>query len=81
MLKSGNKNVEYLLCGETFQAPDELQRIVEGGFPLSPERVAHGCSSPVVLSNSVGLADRCRLKVLILSYDCYHILLENFYFK
>ncbi|BFI30707.1 hypothetical protein MPTK2_3g14780 [Marchantia polymorpha subsp. ruderalis] len=63
MLKSGNKNVEYLLCGETFQAPDELQRIVEGGFPLSPERVAHGCSSPVVLSNSVGLADRCRLKI------------------
>ncbi|KAL3693463.1 hypothetical protein R1sor_007114 [Riccia sorocarpa] len=63
MSKSGSKNVEYLLCGETFQAPDELQRIVEGGFPLSSERVANGCCSPVQLSNSVGLADRCRLKI------------------
>ncbi|KAL2634362.1 hypothetical protein R1flu_005841 [Riccia fluitans] len=63
MTRSGSKNVEYLLCGETFQAPDELQRIIEGGFPLSSDRVAHGCGSPVVLSNSVGLADRCRLKI------------------
>ncbi|CAM6128668.1 unnamed protein product [Calypogeia fissa] len=64
MLKPGNKSVEYLLCGETLQVHNELQNIVEGGFPLSSDQLMNSQnSSPVLLSNSVGLADCCRLKV------------------
>lgn len=56
--------VEYLLYGETLQAPDELQWIIEEGFPFVPEHVPNYASQgPVLLSNSVSLADSCRLQV------------------
>jgi hypothetical protein len=63
MQKGSKMHVEYLLYGEMLQAPDELQWIIEEGFPFAPEHVPNGSQGPVVLSNSVGLADMCRLQV------------------
>ena len=56
-------HVEYLLYGETLQAADELQWIIEEGFPFSVDHLPNGSHGPVLLSNSVGLADMCRLQV------------------
>ncbi len=63
MQKGSKMHVEYLLYGEMLQAPDELQWIIEEGFPFAPEHVPNGSQGPVLLSNSVGLADMCRLQV------------------
>ncbi|XP_024365341.1 uncharacterized protein [Physcomitrium patens] len=58
-------HVEYLLYGETLQAPDELQCIIEEGFPFSVvENSPNNSSGPVLLSNSIGLADMCRLQAI-----------------
>ncbi|KAH9572717.1 hypothetical protein CY35_02G167000 [Sphagnum magellanicum] len=64
MQKGSKMHVEYLLYGEMLQAPDELQWIIEEGFPFAPEHVPNGSQGPVVLSNSVGLADMCRLQAI-----------------
>jgi len=57
--------VEYLLYGETLQAPDELQLIIEEGFPFSTnDHNPNMSTGAVVLSNSIALADMCRLQVL-----------------
>lgn len=56
-------HVEYLLYGETLQAPDELQWIIEEGFPFSTDHLQNTSQGSVLLSNSVGLADICRLQV------------------
>ncbi|EFJ09698.1 flagellar associated protein 234 [Selaginella moellendorffii] len=64
VVKSRKKHVEYLLYGETLQCADEFQCIVEEGFPYLPGQSNHGCHGPVLLSNSIGLADVRRLQVI-----------------
>ncbi|KAG0570673.1 hypothetical protein KC19_6G179500 [Ceratodon purpureus] len=63
--KGNKKHVEYLLYGETLQAPDELQWIIEEGFPFSAmDHTPNTSTGAVILSNSIGLADLCRLEAI-----------------
>ena len=55
-------HVEYQLYGETLQAPDELQWIIEE-FPFSTDHLPNNSQRDVLLSNSVGLADISPLQV------------------
>lgn len=63
-MRPAKKTTEYLLYGETLQAPDELQWIIEEGFPFLPDNFSlRAPEIAVLLSNSIGLADLHRLKV------------------
>jgi hypothetical protein len=64
ILQVESKHVEYLLYGETFQGSGELQLIVEEGFPFQSSESKSDAHVPVLLSNSIGLADICRLQVI-----------------
>ena len=63
-IQADNKHIEYLLYGETFQGSGELQWIVEEGFPFHSSKSKLDPHVPILLSNSIGLADICRLQVI-----------------
>ena len=74
-LQAESKHVEYLLYGETFQGSGELQWIVEEGFPFQSSKSKPDFHVPIILSNSIGLADVCRLQVIKLCLVAIYIII------
>ncbi|KAJ7525200.1 hypothetical protein O6H91_17G041400 [Diphasiastrum complanatum] len=64
VMKSKKRHAEYLLYGEALQCPNEFQRILEEGFPFFRGLFNQGFPRPVLLSNSIGLADVQRLQAI-----------------